>query len=99
MSTSLLYHIYNIIDYNYVSTDYKDGATFFTIRIDKNRVKCQDCGSRDVVFAGTINRTFRALPSGKKRFLSACLCKESDASVVGRLNRSSWVSLTPGSAI
>ena len=66
MSNSLLYHGFNVIGYNYVSTKYENGKIFFHIEHDRNRLECPDCGSRNIIQAGKQNRQFRSLPIGKK---------------------------------
>ena len=40
MSTSLLYHAFGIRGYEYVRTDYQEGATIFTIRQDPEDCRC-----------------------------------------------------------
>jgi transposase len=66
MSTSLLYHAFGIRGYEYVRTDYRDGATIFTIRQDPADCRCPACGSRDVISRGQAERRFRAVPIGPR---------------------------------
>src|SRR5215470_239156 len=66
MSTSLLYHAFGIRGYEYVRTDYRDGATIFTIRPDPEDCRCPACGSRDVISRGHAERRFRAVPIGSR---------------------------------
>jgi transposase len=66
MSTSLLYHAFGIRGYEYVRTDYRDGATIFTIRQDPEDCRCPACGSRDVISRGHAERRFRAVPIGSR---------------------------------
>jgi transposase len=66
MSTSLLYHAFGIRGYEYVRTDYRDGATIFTIRQDPEDCRCAACGSRDVISRGHAERRFRTVPIGSR---------------------------------
>ena len=45
MSTSLLYHGFGIIGYDYVRTDYQDGHIYFTLRQPNASLRCPACGS------------------------------------------------------
>jgi transposase len=67
MSTSLLYHAFGIRGYEYVRTDYRDGATLFTIRQDPETCRCSACGSRRVISRGHAERQFLALPIGRRK--------------------------------
>jgi transposase len=64
MSTSLLYHAFGIRGYDYVRTDYRGGATIFTIRQDPEDCRCSACGSREVISRGHAERRFRCVPIG-----------------------------------
>lgn len=66
MSTSLLYHAYQIKGYDYVRTQYDGGKIRFTVRHRPHRLRCVACGSRHVVCRGQTERTFRAPPMGSK---------------------------------
>jgi transposase len=66
MSTSLLYHAFGIRGYEYVRTDYHDGATIFAIRQDPEDCRCSACGSREVISRGHAERRFRAVPIGSR---------------------------------
>lgn len=66
MSTSLLYHAFGIRGYQYVSTGYRGGQTIFTIRQESKSCRCSACGSADVRSRGQVERTFRAVPIGRK---------------------------------
>lgn len=66
MSTSLLYHGFDIRDYHYVRTRYVGGSVIFTIERDRHDLRCPSCNSRHVTLRGKIDRTVRALPIGKK---------------------------------
>lgn len=67
MSTSLLYHTWGIRGYNYVSTDYTGGRTTFKIAHKKGDLRSACCGSRRVKKRGTVNRTFKLVPVGRRR--------------------------------
>ncbi len=54
MSTSLLYHGFGIRGYRYVKTTYEGGKVVFSIRQDREDLRCALCGSRR-------GRVFRAL--------------------------------------
>lgn len=64
MSTSLLYHGFGIIGYQYLRTRYISGKVEFTIQ--HKELRCSVCNSSSVIRRGTILRSFKALPIGKK---------------------------------
>ena len=66
MSTSLLYHAFGIRGYQYVKTDYLDGGTTFSIRQERETLRCPDCGSRAVQPRGHVERQFRAVSIGSR---------------------------------
>src|SRR3954447_735896 len=67
MSTSLLYHAFGIRGYEYVRTDYRGGATIFTIQQDPETCRCSACGSRQVISRGHAERQFITLPIGRRK--------------------------------
>jgi len=67
MSTSLLYHAFGLVGYDYVGTRYVGGAVIFSIRRKRGKIRCPVCRFRDVVFRGTVHRRFRAVPIGLKK--------------------------------
>jgi len=69
MSTSLLYHAFGIRGYHHVNTKYIEGKTIFSIKHDYWNLCCPDCKSRDFKRRGTVTRTFKSLPIGKKEVL------------------------------
>jgi DNA-directed RNA polymerase subunit RPC12/RpoP len=75
MSNSLLFHGFNLIGYDHVNTKYENGKIYFHILHDKNRLECPDCGSRNIIQAGKIERQFRSIPIGKKTHILTCLFK------------------------
>ena len=66
MSTSFLYHAFGIRGYEYVRTDYRGGATIFTIRQDPHDCRCSACGSTQVQSRGRVERRFRTVPIGRR---------------------------------
>jgi len=66
MSTSLLYHGFGVIGYDYINTKYEGGAVTFTVQPKPFSLRCPQCRSRNVIRRGTIPRLFRTLPIGGK---------------------------------
>ena len=66
MSTSLLYHSFGIRGYQYVSTEFQNGCTIYTIRQEPKTLRCAACGSREVQPRGHVERQFRAVPIGSR---------------------------------
>ena len=66
MSTSLLYHAFNIRGYVYSRTEYDNGKVIFTIHQDRGTYRCSSCGSSEVVSRGQVNRRFLSLPIGSR---------------------------------
>jgi transposase len=64
MSTSLLYHGFGVRGYKHVNSRYEGGAVIFTLTQDKHELRCCQCGSKNVVRRGTVERRFRNLPIG-----------------------------------
>jgi len=67
MSTSLLYHGFGLVGYEYVCTRYVGGTVIFSIKRKRGKIRCSFCRSRDIIFRGTIYRRFRMVPIGSKR--------------------------------
>jgi len=66
MSTSLLYHGFGIVGYNYVRTDYREGNVIFTVSRKKFNIRCPVCKSKRIIKHGSLPRWFHTLPIGKK---------------------------------
>ena len=66
MSTSLLYHGFGLIGYDYVRTRYEGRSITFTIRHKRSKLRCPVCRSRKVIMRGTTRRRFRSIPIGFK---------------------------------
>jgi len=65
MSTSLLYHAFDIRGYQYVKSRYQGGAVIFKIRQEHEELRCPVCGARKVIRRGQVERRFRTKPIGK----------------------------------
>ena len=66
MSTSLLYHGFGIVGYQYVSQRFQGGLVTFRIRQPRERLRCPQCDCDDVWVRGHEERTFRMVPIGSK---------------------------------
>lgn len=66
MSTSLLYHGFGIVGYQYVSQHCQEGQVNFRIAQPRERLRCPQCGCADVWKRGHHERTFRTVPIGPK---------------------------------
>jgi transposase len=66
MSTSLLYHAFNIVGYQYRSQQFQEGKVIFRIEQRRDRLRCPHCRSEDVWVRGHETRTFRTVPIGAK---------------------------------
>ena len=66
MSTSLLYHAFNIVGYQQVSEKFEGGHVTFRIEQQRDRLRCPVCRSEDVWVRGHKERTFRTVPIGPK---------------------------------
>ena len=67
MSTSLLYHAFQIRGYRYAKTEYRDGGVTFHVHIPDDAIRCPQCQSRNVIRRGVRVRRFRSLPIGSRR--------------------------------
>lgn len=59
MSTSILYHLFGIVGYDYVSTNYCEDKVEFKVRHRSSKLCCSQCGSHEVTLRGTKERRFR----------------------------------------
>jgi len=64
MSTSLLYHGFGVVGYDYVRTRYEGGEITFTIRHKRDKLRCPVCKGR--MMRGTTRRRFKTIPMGSK---------------------------------
>ncbi len=67
MSTSLLYHGFGIIGYQYDRTIYREGDVIFSISRKKFSLRCPACQSKNIIRHGSLPRWFHSLPIGKKK--------------------------------
>jgi transposase len=66
MSTSLLYHGFNIVGYQRVSERFQGGQVTFRVQQRRDRLRCPNCGCEHVWVRGHKERTFRTVPIGLK---------------------------------
>lgn len=64
MPTSILYHAWGIVDYDYVGTKFVDGRMILDIKAKSKRLRCPACRSQDAICPGSSHRWFRTLPVG-----------------------------------
>lgn len=67
MSTSLLYHGWGVVGYQYQRTIYVEGTVVFRIVQDPTTLTCPCCESRKLIRRGASHRRFMALPIGRKK--------------------------------
>jgi transposase len=67
MSTSLLYHGFGLVGYQYIRTRYENGTIIFQVRQDRYDICCSSCQSKRFVFRGKKLRRFRSIPIGSKQ--------------------------------
>ncbi len=67
MSTTLLYHVYNIRGYGYRRMKCVPGGIEVTIEQPRARCRCPACGGENVILKGAKPRRFHAPPMGGKR--------------------------------
>jgi transposase len=66
MSTSLLYHAFNVRGYTYVRSSFGQEGIVMTIEQDRQDWCCSACGSSEVEPHGRVVRFFKCVPIGKK---------------------------------
>jgi transposase len=66
MSTSLLYHAFNVVGYQHVSESFQGGQVTFRVEQRRDRLRCPQCGRDDLWVRGHRERTFRSVPIGGK---------------------------------
>jgi transposase len=69
MSTSLLYHAFDLRGYDYVKSEYTEGRVVFTIQQRPHTCRCPQCDSRAVIHHGHETRCFKTVPIGHKPVL------------------------------
>ena len=66
MST-LLYHGFGQVGYEYIRARYAGRAVIFSIKRHRGKFRCSFCRSRDLIFRGTLSKRFRTVPIGSKK--------------------------------
>ena len=66
MSTSLLYHGFGLVGYQYLRTRYENGTIIFQVRQNPSDICCPECQSKRFIFRGKKMRQFRSIPVGSK---------------------------------
>jgi len=66
MSTSLLYHGFGLVGYQYLRTRYENGTIIFQVRQNPFDICCPGCQSKRFIFRGKKLRRFRSIPIGSK---------------------------------
>lgn len=66
MDSSLLYHGFGIKGQEVLKSEYVGGAIIVHIQTKESLLRCSECGSKDVIKKGTIDRKFRTSPIGLK---------------------------------
>jgi transposase len=69
MSTSLLYHAFGVVGYQYVSTSFEGGWLTFGIEKPREHFRCSHCDSDNVWGQGREERFFQTVPIGGKPVL------------------------------
>lgn len=67
MSTSLIYHGFGVVGYNYLKMEYREGNIFIHIEKKPEYQYCADCKSRNTAKKGCVQRKLKTVPIGKKR--------------------------------
>jgi transposase len=87
MSTSLLYHGFGLVGYNYIRTSYNDGTIIFAITHQKVKLRCSVCKGRDLTLRGTKARVFRTVPVGSKQVYLALDVQRVECSRCGTIRQ------------
>lgn len=66
MSTSILFHAFNLKGIKYISTVFSGDTIIFRAEMDCN-VKCPKCGKRHTIYRGQKTRDFLMPPIGRKK--------------------------------
>jgi hypothetical protein len=68
-TTSFLYHALGLQGYKHLSTEYHDGAIFHHVERVREKRTCSNCKAPwyELDFDGAFERTFRALPVGRRQ--------------------------------
>ncbi len=85
MSQSMLYHAFGVrAGYEYVRTDYHQGAVQFRLVVKADQFACPSCASVNVIRKGRRERTLQTVPIGLKPVflvteVPTCECKDCGA--------------------
>lgn len=66
MSTSLVYHAFGGKTYNYLRSEYREGAVYFHLEKKDQHRRCPECGSHDITFEDNAVSTVKTVPIGGK---------------------------------
>jgi len=68
-TTSFLYHALGLKGYKHLRTEYHDGAIFYHVERVREKRKCSNCEApwHKIDFDGAFERTFHALPVGRRK--------------------------------
>lgn len=68
-TTSFLYHTLVLVGYRHVRTEYLGGAVYQHVELQEAKRLCRGCGARwhELILDGAFERTFHALPIGRRR--------------------------------
>jgi len=69
MSTSFLYHSSGLLGYEYLRSSYKKGKIYIHVRKHPGKLRCPNCDSHKLILKGTMTRSFKSLPIGKKQII------------------------------
>jgi len=76
MSTSLLYHVQGIQNYQHVKYEYQEGRVYWTIQKPREHLRCPICRSKNVKARNYRAREFYGLPTGNRmNILCVELCR------------------------
>ena len=69
MSTSILYHAFNLKGVEFESAQFLGNAVIFSAKMNDKFIKCPDCGGNHAIYKGQKIRWFRMGPLGRKQSL------------------------------
>ncbi len=69
MSTSILYHAFNLQGIEYRATQFLGNTIIFSVEMTDKFTKCPACGCRHTIFKGQKTRWFKMGPLGRKQSL------------------------------
>lgn len=69
MSTSILYHAFNLKGIKCKSTQFLGNTVIFSVEMTEKCIKCPACGCRHTILKGQKKRMFRTGPFGRKQSL------------------------------